>query len=526
MDPKELEELLYGVREPKSEKEQHQINLAAQMLMAAKPARPMQSEESIDRTFERLMAVHKEISTEKEEKKRAVAPAMLFGTPRKRLVVAATSVAAAAAIAVGLILFLVVGKPAPAKAIAIARAQIGEMEVIDSEGTLVESLDGIEVFEKYTVATKKDSLATVTFNNDSDLRLDETSSVRIEKGSKDKVQVSYLTGSSYCRAAEGTEFLVAFDGVEATGRGGAFNVDKKDDAFRVISLNKEVLIEDSSAELTIAQGEQVLIEETTTVAILEKTPVTKNEINNDWFRYNKVQDEEVGADPGVLKDIPTAGPEVVVPPVEVPPTEQPQPQPQPKPAPKPQPSMGLTVSVTPTLNTLNWNIQNLTGYDTIAVLRSETTSNLAFPANYYVSSAPNIPYSDSAIRGGSTYYYRICSLANGRPIYYSNPVTAPVPLGGNVTLSGSYDGTQVTLSWSSQANFDVDSYVVCKSQTSAAPVFPPPTGDSAWVVTYSGPTGSTTDPNVSSGGTYYYRVGILKNSTAITYSNTLTVQVP
>lgn len=73
---------------------------------------------------------------------------------------------------------------------------------------------------------------------------------------------------------------------------------------------------------------------------------------------------------------------------------------------------------------LSWNVTGGSSYDGYKIVRSETNSNPAYPADtlQYVSGPSTKSYIDKSVTKGKSYYYRIGIYKNGQIVKYSNSI--------------------------------------------------------------------------------------------------------
>ncbi|MBU0612531.1 FecR family protein [Patescibacteria group bacterium] len=174
------------------------------------------------------------------------------------------------------------------------------------------------------------------------------------------------------------------------------------------------------------------------------------------------------------------------------------------------------------------------GFKYYKVVRSETNPNLRYPDDGYIAvkSKDETSYRDFSAVNGTSYYYRICTV--GDTTYCSNviQVTAinnnAVPL--TVTLSGSFDGEKMILSWTESNEADFKYYKLVWSQTDSTPQYP----SDGYIKAISNvsslsyedegaKSGSRTEDMNLEDGTHYYSICVVDQADQVKCSNTVTL---
>ncbi|MFH1535324.1 MAG: hypothetical protein ABIF80_05080, partial [Patescibacteria group bacterium] len=160
--------------------------------------------------------------------------------------------------------------------------------------------------------------------------------------------------------------------------------------------------------------------------------------------------------------------------------------------------------------------------------------NLRYPDDGYIAvkSKDETSYRDFSAVNGTSYYYRICTV--GDTTYCSNviQVTAinnnAVPL--TVTLSGSFDGEKMILSWTESNEADFKYYKLVWSQTDSTPQYP----SDGYIKAISNvsslsyedegaKSGSRTEDMNLEDGTHYYSICVVDQADQVKCSNTVTL---
>lgn len=455
---------------------------------------------------------------------------------------------ALALIAVLVLVFVNVGESPvlEEKEIAVLRVRRGEITVINTRGEGGPAGDGAALREGDTVIAGKDSRGIVEFERGCILRLEGEAEVSLSSSDGELV-VDLIKGKSYHRVVDGTSYVVRSGGIKATAEGTAFTFDVEEHTTRVISLHDAVKVDvtrDSSLNWSsrLEEGKIFLYREGEEEAHLAE--VSMEELKSEWLIWNKSLDEELGLPLGVFsmleseiaaeepQEQPQTQPETAPPGEEQPVTPPPPPPPEPEPGPEPPPPPPEQKSVT--LNAVagegkvdfTWTVTGYSGFQGFKLCRSETNPNPSYPGDWwkYIDGEGIRSVTDTSVQPGRTYYYRLAVYDQGVVLGYSNSLQVTVPGQPqelSISLSAKVEGGKVVLSWSVSGQGEYSGFKVCRSQTNSKPSYP---ADGLAFVAY-GQNGYT-DGDVKSGNTYYYRVGIYKDGSIITYSNSVQVTPP
>ncbi|MFA5134351.1 MAG: FecR domain-containing protein [Patescibacteria group bacterium] len=204
---------------------------------------------------------------------------------------------------------------------------------------------------------------------------------------------------------------------------------------------------------------------------------------------------------------------------------------------QPTPEISLIMSATPedTGVGLWWSdVSAMSGFKYYKVVRSETNADLRYPDDSYIAvkSAGEESHRDYSAVKGTPYFYRICAV--GDAIVCSNvlqitPIhTNAAPTAG--TLSGSFSGGQLTLSWTASGEADFKYYKVVWSQADSTPVYPTDgyigVISDANTVTFTDdgePAGSRKDSVCLNCTTNYYAVCVVDSQSQVACSNAVTL---
>jgi hypothetical protein len=463
----------------------------------------------------------------------------------KRSLVPRLAWAAAALVAVALVTVLVImlaggGGPTPWEPGEMAMLYVDRGEVIirDAQGE-ERAAEADEVIEEGdTILAAAAAQCIVEFKSGCIMRLNGEAEVGFTT-SDDVLVAEVIKGKSYHRVVEGAHYTARSGDVTVTARGTAFTFDVAGDAGRIISVHSSVEVtvdtannEDVTSQLE--QGDVLIYGGPQGVQVQE---VSREDLDSEWLRWNKSQDEALGLPVGELSvlDETVAGGEPAQP--QTPPGEegeQPVPQPQPSPQPSPQPTPPPPVEKSVTLSgsaragavDFSWTLAGYSGFQGFKLCRSDTNSSPSYPGDWwmYVDGATARSATDTSVQAGHTYYYRLAVYNAGDILGYSNSVKVTVPGAPqelSISLSATAGGGKISLSWSVSGEGTYSGFKVCRSETNTSPSYP---GDTCTLVDAS--ARSFADTAVTSGHTYYYRVGIYKDGTIVKYSNAVKVTVP
>lgn len=469
-----------------------------------------------------------------------------------RLAWAAAAVLALALIAVLVVVFVNTGGPTvyePAE-IALLRLERGEVMVRSAQGEERAAGDGEVIREGDAIVAAVDARGIVEFESGCILRLHGEAEIGLSAG-EDGVVAEVFKGKSYHRVVDGTPYVARSGDVTVTAQGTAFTFDVEEESGKVISVHSSVHVAVDTADpedwtSDLEEGDVFLYGEGKDAQVLD---VTREELDNEWIRWNKALDEALGLPVGALYLLEEAvageqGPqpdeqEAPAPdegeseqPGDQPqpqPAPQPDPQPTPQPAPSPQPeemSAVLSASARQGAVDFGWTLSGYSGFQGFKLCRSESNSSPSYPDDWwmYIDGAGTRSATDTSVQAGHTYYYRLAVYNQGAVLGYSNAVQVTVPgppPGLSISLSGMVDGGKVMLSWSVSGEGSYSGFKVCRSETNPNPSYP---GDTCFYV--DGAQRSYADAAVTPGHTYYYRVGIYKDGAIIAYSNAVTLTLP
>jgi hypothetical protein len=410
-----------------------------------------------------------------------------------------------------------------------------------------------------TIIASEDSRGIVEFEEGCILRLDGEAEVSLSSQEGELV-ADVIKGKSYHRVVDGTSYVVRSGGIKVTAKGTAFTFDVEEYTGKVISLHDAVKVDVTQDSVLnwssrLEEGKIFLYREGEEEAHIAE--ISREELDNEWLLWNKSLDEDLGLPLGALSMLDSEV--AVVEPPEQPP-EQPQPQPEqpgdeqptpppattpppsgePPPTTTPPPTPGPTPPTPPPVQNsvalsaaasegrvdFSWTVTGYSGFQGFKLCRSETNPNPTYPNDWwkYIDGEATRSTTDTSVKPGQTYYYRLAVYDQGDVLGYSNSVQVTVPGQPDelsISLNAVVDGGKVVLSWVVSGQGDYSGFKVCRSETNPKPSYP---AEGLVFVAY-GQNGYT-DSSVQPGKSYYYRVGIYKDGSILKYSNAVQVTIP
>ncbi len=453
-----------------------------------------------------------------------------------RLAWAAAALVAAALVTVLVIILVGGGGPAPWEPgeMAMLHVDRGEVIIRDAQGE-EQAAEVDEVIEEGdTILAATDAQCIVEFKSGCIMRLYGEAEVGFT-ASDDGLVAEVTRGKSYHRVVEGVPYTARSGGVTVTARGTAFTFDVEGEAGQIISVHSSVEVtldsaEDENLTSQLEQGDVFIYGGAEGVLVQD---VTREDLDSEWLRWNKSLDEALGLPVGALSllDETVTGGEPAQPQTpaeeeEAQPAPQPQPSPQPTPPPPAEKSVSLSGSARAGAVDFSWTLTGYSGFQGFKLCRSETNTAPSYPGDWwmYVDGAAVRSATDTSVEAGHTYYYRLAVYNAGNVLGYSNAIKVTVPGAPqelSISLSATAGSGKISLSWSVSGEGTYSGFKVCRSETNTSPSYP---GDTCTLVDAS--ARSFADTAVTSGHTYYYRVGIYKDGTIIKYSNAVKVTVP
>jgi len=462
-----------------------------------------------------------------------------------RLAWAGAAALALAIIAVLVVVFVGNGGPAPQEQVKIASLHVeqGEITIKDIKGEDRSARDGEAIAAGDVIYAAADARGIVEFSSGCIMRLQGEAEIGVYDGEEGLV-AEVFSGYSYHRVIDGTPYIVRSGDVEVTARGTAFSFDVDEDTGKIISLHSSVRVDVDTEEekdwtSQLEEGDVFIYGAGIEKQVLD---VTREELDSEWLRWNKSQDEALGLPIGafsLLEEVAESEPEAQPEQPEAPAAEEEEPQPEPQPPapqppapqpPTPQPpvekSLVLSASAREGAVDFSWTLSGYSGFQGFKLCRSESNMSPSYPGDWwmYIDGESTRSTTDSSVEIGHTYYYRLAVYDQGAVLGYSNTVTVTIP--GtipelSISLSGKVEGGKVVLNWTVSGDGSYSGFKVCRSETNPNPSYPE---DTCTLVDAS--ARSYTDTGVVSGKTYYYRVGIYKDGAIVKYSNAVKVVVP
>ena len=437
------------------------------------------------------------------------------------------AVATLAAVLIILVLTLTGQQAVPPSRYVATIAPEGKIRV-SFDGDIWHTLEGgKELTEGYQVRTLHDSRAYIHFEDGSRARLDRDSSLALVALEEEKVELEHAWGSSYHRVQKGTGYVVAVSDVSVTAKGTAFNITKThDEKIEVLTVEDEVEVTVAKrGKLTVAQGQELVVSEADEETEVKAIPLEK--LEEEWLLTSMKEDVEAGYDPGVYADVGISLEEEVHPEeteTTTPPGETREPEQEPSPA---EIRVELSGRVVENYTVLHWSVSSSTGFDSIAVLRSEGRAPV-YPGDklFEFPGSTTISCADTQVTAGHTYNYQVTLLSGSVPDISSNIFAVTVPDPRSLVVKAEASGDTVLLSWNLTSPQQFNAYVVCRSEVTSHPVSPPHPGDASIRLNTNQESFDYRDNTVISGKTYHYRIALVSGDAVLFYSGPVTVALP
>lgn len=430
--------------------------------------------------------------------------------------------------------------------IATLQLSQGEIKVLSSGREERQAGDGEILCNGDSITASAETRGIVQYESGSIMRLEgEAEAVLSVDGGEINTEV--IRGKSYHRVVDGTPYVVTSDGIRVVANGTAFTFDIQKDEEKIVSLESSLHVEilagsKSGWKSDIDEGKAFLYQKGGEEPHM--TEVSQADLNNEWLRWNKNLDKDLGLPLGVLSTVDEegmaqgqgqGGPQPQAPPSpdnqaapggNKPVEDEPPPSSQPPPPPEPvEKTLALSAQTADAKVSFTWTLTGYAGFQGFKLVRSEINPAPSYPDDWwkYVDGANTRSTIDTSVQPGHTYYYRLGVYDQGMILGYSNVVQITVagqPEELTIALTGSPLGGRVNLSWSVSGTATYDGFKVCRSETNVTPSYP-----GEWIAYVTGST-NYTDSDVLSGHTYYYRIGIYRNGSIIKYSNAIIVTMP
>jgi len=383
----------------------------------------------------------------------------------------------------------------------------------------VEIKSGEILNEGDKIKTNAASKATILFDDGSLVRLDANTEIVIEKIQKTEIKIAETKGSTYNRVAkaDGRNYMVSSNGVDATALGTAFLFDVSGKEVAVTMIESKTKVDFDKGTQEVAQGEKVKIN-------VDKKEIKKENLDKaklvkqQFVAWNKTEDEkekyEMGIFEGAEKAETTDAVEKTA--------EE-----------KSESSVVNSITLSGTGASVSWKVDgtSASGFKLVWSKNAEP----AYPTR---SGDKYLYYTDPATRSGKltafsgtgTYYVRVCEYLGGACGKYSNQITVKLeaaeektePAVSDAVKSISLSVSGATPKWSVNG-YSKNGFKVVWSKN-ANPTYPTRSGDQ-YIYLASSSAASTTLTPFSGAGTYYVRVCEYLGGKCGVYSNQATVQL-
>jgi len=424
----------------------------------------------------------------------------------------------------------------------IARLQLsqGEIRILSTRHEERLAVDGDIIRDGDSIIASPETRGIVEYDSGSIMRLEGEAEVVLATDNGE-IETEVIRGKSYHRVVDGAPYTVSSHGVRVVADGTAFTFEIEKDTEKVVSLESSLQVEILAGskpgwKSDIKEGEGFFYQEGGQEGHLAE--VSPQDLNNDWLRWNKNLDKNLGLPLGVLAKVEeedpakeevgaqpqtsSNDPNETIPVISHPGREETSPAPV---SPDIQKTLVLSGQTADAQVSFSWTLSGYSNFQGFKLFRSETNTVPSYPDDWwkYVNGMDIRSTLDSKVQSGHTYFYRLGVYDQGFILGCSNVVQITVagqPQELEIVLAASQASGQVGLSWTISGTAPYDGFKICRSQTNPQPSYP-----AEWVDYVTGAT-AYTDSGIKSGGTYHYRVGIYRNGSIIKYSNPITVIVP
>lgn len=372
---------------------------------------------------------------------------------------------------------------------------------------------GLQLTPGITLRTSTGAAAGVEFPDGSLARVTDESEIEIRGFSESSVDLYHVSGGTYHRTSEGSQYLVASGELSARAAGGAFNLENRvPGCIEVLSVRNEVEVEiGKHRPVKVDQGEVLVL------AVAEKKadrqPVSRERLKDERLVASVQEDAREGHSTGIYERVSLVDSKDRAD-VEEPVTLA-------------ELSLELRGSGSPAGAALNWSvIEDVPGgSDMILALLRSGDSEPVYPDNEIaVYLSPSITSArDDGIVPGQAYQYRLVAVIEGKAAAYSNTLIIstrlPEPEEPSIELEASVVEGGVLLEWSVAGAARFDGYLVERKVVRGPGDSSTPAGTVTMLeINSSGPLESHTDTSVRKGHSYSYRVAVLVDGMTVAQS--------
>jgi len=466
--------------------------------------------EARDQLMGHLLSVRRTIELGRERhtptrSRRALVPALA--------IVLALFVAAAVMIP----LFATGGKTIPPKVSGVAKFSnlLGKVEVLVPHDRWRAARPGDKISEGWVIRTAGSSNAAVDFPDGSIMRVTDGSEAEISTIAKDRIAVAHVSGSTYHRVTDGTDYVVTNKDVASHTSGAAFNVENRvPDHLEILTVEKQVNVAIARHDtIPVSKGEVMTVSMAQDKKA-DKQPVSRERLADERLMTSVQQDAAAGYSTGIYADMGVQVQESSA---------------AAQPGDAQTPSIQLAADVSDKAATLTWVSSGGADFAEYVLLRSESAEP-AYPGDEVARfSDPSMSTaSDDSIQQGHTYQYRIAAIRKGsdevftsNTIVVNTPSPTPQPEQATLSLSAAGAGARaVRLQWSVGGATRFSGFILERVVDKAPAGSATPAGTKAVTQIDSGDVFCTyTDDAVVPGHTYNYRVGLVVDGSVMIYSD-------
>jgi len=362
------------------------------------------------------------------------------------------------------------------------------------------------------VKTGLSGRAVLTLENGSIVRMNSNTEIILENLAVDNIYLKQLSGRTYHSFKKQGEYKIESLNVRVTALGTKFefitNLDRQ--FLAVLDFSNKLLVEISDKDgllvgSRLQANEKALIDLQADKNNLLKLEEFDSEslASEEWYKWNFDMDNNMGkiTQPEDEDDEPDFSV-----------TDE---------------SLELAAEAKEDSISLSWSVFNQPNFESYQIIKSETDQNLKYPETEVIKSSFSKSYNsyvDNDVEEAIKYYYRVCIIKVDDMIVCGNVSSAEIakeepdsipPVTPNLSASISVKG--VSLTWPINNEEDFKEYRVVKSLTNPLPVYPQ---DGFMVIKAKGSeTWLDNQVNITSPGTYYYRVCSLDQTDNTACSN-------
>jgi len=379
--------------------------------------------------------------------------------------------------------------------------QQGDVRVSQDDADWVKVETDAVLHEGDGVKTGENSKAIIELENGDVVRLGNLTEISFVYTNEIAVSILQKIGQTYHRVVKSQsrvyQVVSSFGSAQAIGT--AFDVNVTDLSMDVNVVESTVKVKSSEEEEQIGEGKSAKLAKNATVP--EVSDINSETLKNEWYAWNKEEDQKKQLDLGVLDPEST--------------TNTSTDDEEADETPAATPTLTLSVAEETKALKLTWELTNGTAPQGFKLVRSES-ENPVFPGNdyQYVSSGDARTYSWE-MQDGKAYHFRVCVYNGSACTVYSNDVTKTAPkeevkeeeeetptyTGPNLSVKAEESG--VGLWWQDKSTVPgFKYYKVVRSETNSDLKYP----DDSYIAVKNKGEENYRDTTAAKNTKYYYRI--------------------